>query len=325
MWDDDQLRCALLTRFLQVRIEQTVRSQEGCITTFRLASLIQFYRVTMDRTIGSRATLSKTLAAISVFAYQAFLATLDRLAAGLSRFQQSPESDLAPPPPLLGTCATLKELLNVHQTSLSESDLFGDLLPLKDLDSSDESTDFSRVIQRLVTPMLALCSRMSNDIVQKRPRGKKEHEAEWEKEVFMINCLGYVQSILEPYEFAARSVRQVEADLETRIAILIDAHYKSLSQESGISRVGETAAEVGKMFEAFEAFLSSPLLLGPPRLGLLSAPARRSAVHANALARVADDYEALVKREQNSSKALVARKSPQEIRILLGLDGKKGG
>lgn len=42
----------------------------------------------MDRTIGSRAVLSKTLAGVSVFAYQAFLGTLDNLAAGLMRFNQ---------------------------------------------------------------------------------------------------------------------------------------------------------------------------------------------------------------------------------------------
>jgi hypothetical protein len=42
----------------------------------------------MDRTIGSKAALSRTLADVSVFAYQAFLGTLDNLAAGLQRFQE---------------------------------------------------------------------------------------------------------------------------------------------------------------------------------------------------------------------------------------------
>lgn len=45
----------------QIRIEQTVRSQEGCITTFKLASLVHFYRVTMDRTVGTKAALSRIL------------------------------------------------------------------------------------------------------------------------------------------------------------------------------------------------------------------------------------------------------------------------
>ncbi|MCO5586516.1 hypothetical protein L7F22_040456 [Adiantum nelumboides] len=129
-------------RPLKVRVEQTVNSQEGCITTFKLASLVQFYRVTMERTIGSKAALSKTLSEISQVSYRAFLNTLDSLAAGLSRFHQTPESDLGPSPPLLGACATLKELLAVHQSTLSEQDLFGDTLPLRDEEKEGQKCRF---------------------------------------------------------------------------------------------------------------------------------------------------------------------------------------
>lgn len=69
-----------------MRVEQTVKSQEGCITAFRLASVIQFYRVTMERTLGTRASLSQTLKTISISAYRSFIHTLDNVGAGLDRF-----------------------------------------------------------------------------------------------------------------------------------------------------------------------------------------------------------------------------------------------
>lgn len=46
---------------LKVRVQQTVRSQESSITSYKIANLVQFYMVTMHRTIGKEALLSKTL------------------------------------------------------------------------------------------------------------------------------------------------------------------------------------------------------------------------------------------------------------------------
>ena len=40
---------------------QTVRSQESSIASYRLANLLQFYTLTMQRTVGEDAVLSRTL------------------------------------------------------------------------------------------------------------------------------------------------------------------------------------------------------------------------------------------------------------------------
>jgi hypothetical protein len=50
-----------LGRPLKLRIEQTIKSQEGIIMTYKIVNLVQFYLVTMRKTIGPDATLSKTL------------------------------------------------------------------------------------------------------------------------------------------------------------------------------------------------------------------------------------------------------------------------
>lgn len=46
---------------LRVRVQQTVRSQESSITLYKIANLLGFYMLTMQRTIGEEALLSKTL------------------------------------------------------------------------------------------------------------------------------------------------------------------------------------------------------------------------------------------------------------------------
>lgn len=50
-----------LGRPLKLRIEQTIKSQEGIIMNYRIVNLVQFYLVTMRKTIGAGALLVSTL------------------------------------------------------------------------------------------------------------------------------------------------------------------------------------------------------------------------------------------------------------------------
>jgi hypothetical protein len=45
----------------QARVQQTVRSQESSIVSYKIANLLQFYGLTMRRTIGEEAVLSKLI------------------------------------------------------------------------------------------------------------------------------------------------------------------------------------------------------------------------------------------------------------------------
>lgn len=44
-----------------MRIQQTIKSQEGLIMTYKITNLVQFYLVTMRKTIGPEAGLTDTL------------------------------------------------------------------------------------------------------------------------------------------------------------------------------------------------------------------------------------------------------------------------
>ena len=47
--------------FMQNRVQQTIRSQESSIISYKIANLLQFYMLTMQRTIGEKAALSEVL------------------------------------------------------------------------------------------------------------------------------------------------------------------------------------------------------------------------------------------------------------------------
>jgi hypothetical protein len=65
--DESQLRQLLdkdlegCGRPLQIRVQQTIKSQEGSIIAYRIATLIHFYKITMERTIGTDALMSTVL------------------------------------------------------------------------------------------------------------------------------------------------------------------------------------------------------------------------------------------------------------------------
>lgn len=54
-------RGACVDVVLQVRVQQTVRSQESAITAYKVANLLQFYLITMRRTLGDESLLCQTL------------------------------------------------------------------------------------------------------------------------------------------------------------------------------------------------------------------------------------------------------------------------
>ena len=70
---------------LQNRIQQTVRSQESSITSFKIANLLQFYLHTMQRTIGRGALLSRTLEELTELAYGVFYGAIETQGRGLLR------------------------------------------------------------------------------------------------------------------------------------------------------------------------------------------------------------------------------------------------
>lgn len=46
---------------MQLRIQQTIKSQEGLIVIYKITNLLQFYLITMRRTIGEKAALCRTI------------------------------------------------------------------------------------------------------------------------------------------------------------------------------------------------------------------------------------------------------------------------
>ncbi|KAH7102756.1 oligomeric complex COG6 [Auriculariales sp. MPI-PUGE-AT-0066] len=299
---------------LKGRVQQTTRSQEGSITSYKIANLLQFYLQTMQRTIGEQAILSKTVQEITDSAFKVFFDTLEAQGRSLLRFLHPPESDLGTPLSLRDFSHVLREIMDDYRRSL-----------LGDETLEQEREGFNRILGIALEPALEMCKRMAdlmpNPNGQPRPTtpdGERKTILGWEQNVFLVNCYVYLQAMLDPYEFTHDRVGALEQIIEGHVASLKDDHYLRLLKDSGLApvtnaltnskpdeplahNVSASPQNLTTALRAFDRFLSTLDVASSPLLALLSVGHVALRVHRGALARVAQAYERLCEAVRDSN------------------------
>ncbi|CCA71103.1 hypothetical protein PIIN_05038 [Serendipita indica DSM 11827] len=279
---------------LKTRVQQTIKSQEGSVTSYKIANLLQFYQTTMKRTIGEEALISQTLKEITETSLNVFFDTVRAHGRSLLRFLHPLEADLAPPMALRESCMILREIMQVYDSSLIEDET-----------PQQRQEGFRDVLDSMVKPMLDMCTTMSN--LMKKPAAKGPDMSAWDRAVFMINCLVYIESVLQPFEFTENKRKELETLMDDNVQIIVEAHVDALLEESGIgtlvatlddtgremplSRVPNCASQdVSTALHTFDTFLSNLDVSSSPHLSLLTLPRLGTLIHRTALERVARAY-----------------------------------
>ncbi|RSH94849.1 Golgi transport complex subunit 6 [Saitozyma podzolica] len=306
-----------LSRPLKLRIQQTIKSQEGIIMAYRIANLLQFYLVTMRKTIGEDALLCKAIQEIHDESYAAFFETLDAQGRSLLRFLHPPDATLTPPLALRDTCQILREIIAVYDSSL--------------VDESERETDFAKLLEKAVDPAVEMCNKMA----------EMRKGSEWERDIFLINCLGYLEHTLEAYPFTAPRVDLLEEQIQRHVESMTYEHHGKLLEQCGLapimktirtrpadtplSRLPATSPKpLTLALTTFSTFLTSIDVLSSPRLALLSSPALAEKIHRTALARISQAYgevceRVLDKKEGYEFAETLLRRGREEVAVALGV------
>jgi hypothetical protein len=88
--------------------------------------------------------------------------------------QDLDDTDLSPPLVILDHVQVLREVMTVYESSLSGEET-----------EKDFGGGFKRILDVMVDPAVEMCSSASED--------KQRTRAGWDKEVFVLNCLTYLQ------------------------------------------------------------------------------------------------------------------------------------
>ncbi|PPQ75479.1 hypothetical protein CVT24_013413 [Panaeolus cyanescens] len=309
---------------LKMRVQQTTRSQESSIVSYKIANLLQFYSLTMERTIGDKAVLSKTLKEITEIAYKIFYDAIQTQSQALYRIPlDHDDPSLTPPPAMLDHAQILREIMAVYQSSL-----------LGDEDEEQLTSGFQKVLDIMIDPLVQVCISSSEEKANLRPR--------WDDGVYVLNCLCYVESLLSPFEFTIKKREEVQALVDQRVSALIDEHVRSCSaiqmsipntlnfyqsqsilRDAGLHQIAETCKyhksdeplaripstqpqQLQYALRQFSTWLSGLEVVHSPRLAQLTVQKLHSRIHQQALARLAKTYRLIceeVRKKENKYEA----------------------
>ncbi|KAI0263475.1 oligomeric Golgi complex subunit 6 [Gloeopeniophorella convolvens] len=282
---------------LRSRVLQTVRAQESGVAAYKVARLLQFYALTMARTLGARALLATTLKETAAASYAVFFDAIAAQGRALLRVSLDPaDPSLAPPQALLTHAQDLRAILALH-TYEAEPDANGE---------DEDGAALARALDALVDPAVQMCVGAAGEkaAAARRP---------WDAPVFVLNCLTYLADALAPHARAARKRAELDAAIETRVQALIEEHYANVLHASGLHDAVRAAEQtppdeplayvpacappaLRTALSAFAAWLASLDAVHAPRLSALSAPALPARVHRAAQRRLARAYAALCAR-----------------------------
>ncbi|KAG9067795.1 Golgi transport complex subunit 6 [Linnemannia hyalina] len=197
-------------RPLKSRVEQVLVSQANAITAFKISNLIKFYSSTIEKALGTEATLSKTLHEISDASMQVFFDAIGKQSADLLRRPDSPGTDLGPPPAMKETVLQLKEIMKSFDTSFVQVD--------------EGNKDFAPILSAVIDPLFQMCEIGA------------AHLSAFNRAIYMMNCLHYVQSALV-YPFTKHKVEDLEKQVQDYVDTVVDEQHIVLLKQSGIAPI----------------------------------------------------------------------------------------
>jgi len=220
--DKDVSGCA---RILRQRVEQVIQTNEEAISAYKLANLVDFYRATFSKLLGSRSVLVDCLDNLAAEALRQFrFLTREHVATVQGEMQHIP-SDLSPPGFLHEALEQLAAIMKTFDISLVSPD--------------SREAEFRPVLEEAFAPFMDGCNNMGASMAA--PDGP----------VFLLNCLATARSALAEFDFTTTSVDSLQGEIERESETLVDFQYQFFRSMSGLDEIitalsgADTAERIG--------------------------------------------------------------------------------
>ncbi|KAK7752121.1 Golgi transport complex subunit 6 [Diatrype stigma] len=221
-------------RILRQRVEQVIQTNEDTILAYKLANLLNFYRVTFAKLLGAQSVLLEAMANLESEALRQFRSLMRDYIATLQGEFQHPPSDLGPPDFLQDALKQLSAIMRTYETSLSS------------LSSADDrEADFQPILAESLDPFLSGCEHMarsldpSSDPSAANPASaststSSPSSSPWDASVFLVNCLLAAHATVAPFDFGRQRARRLQAAIDEQAARLAESQYAFFRAESAL-------------------------------------------------------------------------------------------
>lgn len=195
-------------RILRQRVEQVIQTNEDVILAYKLANLLNFYRVTFAKLLSTASVLVECLQGLESEALRLFRSLMrDYVGNQQGEFQQTP-SGLEPPDVFHEALEQLSAVMKTYDTSLTASDR--------------READFQPILAEALDPFVSGCEDMAQRL---------EDPAQ---SIFSINCAQAAIETLSRFDFAQGRVESLHKEVDQRSQTLVDSQYLFFRRESGL-------------------------------------------------------------------------------------------
>lgn len=275
-----------VARALRQRVGQVIQSHEETIMAYKIANLLNFYRLTFAKLLGDDSTLLDSLGNLEESALRQFRALMrDHIASLQSEAQKAP-LDLGPPDFLQDGLKQLTAIMKTYDTSLTPLDR--------------READFQPILVEAYDPFMKGSKNLANDL--ESPAGA----------IFAINCLLSARNVLSPFDFTTSRQTEIQDAIAEYTTGLVEHQYTFFRTRSAVEPLihavilmPDTPEALGNIrsLEAFQAdtltqasqtlddFLPSALMDAMENLNNLQSSNLAREITEEAAERFCDDFE----------------------------------
>lgn len=195
-------------RILRQRVEQVIQTNEEVILAYKLANLLNFYRVTFSKLLSSDSVLVESLQGLEAEALRQFRSLMRDYVGNLqAEFQQRP-LNLEPPEFLHEALEQLSAVMKTYDTSLTST--------------ASREADFQPILTEAFDPFMMGCKRMAESL---EPPSNC---------IFTVNSDNAALSVLTLFDFTQGRTDELRKEIEQQSQRLVENQYSFFRKESGL-------------------------------------------------------------------------------------------
>ena len=197
-----------VARTLRQRVEQVIQSDEDPVLVYKIANLIDFYRVTFTRLLGPESGVGDILSLLRESALQQYRNNLQDRVSSIRENASHITADLAIPDFLDEALFQLKDVIKTYDSSLAAT--------------TSREAEFQPILSEALDPFLDHCEHMSRRL------------EEPSKSIFTINCLTASKVIASMYDFTSQKLSELDDSIQKYASNLIEYQHAYFLHTSGL-------------------------------------------------------------------------------------------
>lgn len=213
-----------VARVLRQRIGQVIQSHEETIMAYKIANLLNFYRVTFSKLLGDESALLDSLETLEESALRQFRALMhDHVASSQGDSPIAP-LDLGPPEFLLEGLKQLTAIMKTYETSFTPA--------------GSREANFEPILAEAFDPFMKGCESMATTLGAPAAT------------IFAINCLLAAKNTLAQFDFTSERLSEIQDSIDEHADDLIEYQYSQFRLNSALQPLLQVLAPLSDTKES---------------------------------------------------------------------------